>query len=143
MRLTFMATAMILPLAACETNSDPAAGGFINGLAGVTTGAYDARITAGEAAVAESQARNDALQAEQSALAAQIASTERSLASARFTLLNQRDAATNLDAATAAQVNAVLAAQPTGNTEAERLASLQQLLAQTSALSRDLASLGA
>ncbi len=143
MRHILIASFLILPVAACETSSDPAAGGFINGLAGVTTGTYDARIAAGEAAVAESQARNDALVAEQSSLAAQIAATQSSLAAAQLTLLNQRNAATNLDPAKADQINAVLSAQPTGNTEAEKLASLQALLAQTSALSRDLAGLGA
>ena len=56
--------------------------------------------------------------------------------------MTQRDAAT-LDDATAARVNAALVAEPQGATEAERLADLQRLLAETNALSAELASLGA
>lgn len=133
----------VLTLAGCETSSDPAAGGFINGIVGVTSGGYEARIAEGEAGVADAQARNDALRAEQSSLAAQIGATERSLASARFTLLNQRDAVADLDAVVATRVNRALTAQPTGGTDAARLAELQALLAETSALSRELAGLGA
>ena len=94
------------------------AGGFINGLAGVTTATHDARIAAGEAAVAESLARNDAPVAEQCDLTAQNASTQSGLAAAQLTLLNQRNAATNLHTAKADQINAVLSALPTGNTDA-------------------------
>jgi hypothetical protein len=135
--------AITLGAAGCTPNTDPAAGGFINGIAGVTTGAYEERIAAGEASVAEAQARNDALRAEQSDLAGQIGATERQLASARLTLLNQRDAVSTLDAATADRVNRALTAQPTASTDAGRLAELQQLLSETSALSQELAGLGA
>jgi chromosome segregation ATPase len=142
MTMRLQAIAVVLLLGACTTSTDPGEGGFIAGVQGLTTGAYDARIDTAEAEVAEAQARNDALRAEQAGLAAQIAAGERDLASARFRLLNQRDAAT-LDDATAARVNATLTAQPQGATEAERLADLQRLLSETNALSAELASLGA
>jgi hypothetical protein len=132
----------VLMIGGCTMSTDPSQGGFVAGVQGIATGAYDARIDTAEAGVAEAQARNDALRAEQAGLAAQIAEGEQALASARFQLLTQRDAAT-LDDATAARVNAALVAEPQGASEAERLADLQRLLAETNALSAELASLGA
>lgn len=137
-----MSMAALILAGACTMSTDPSQGGFIAGVQGISSGAYDARIDEAEAGVAEAQARNDALRAEQASLAAQIAAGERELASARFRLLSQRDAAT-LDDATAARVNAALTAEPQGATEAARLADLQRLLSETNALSAELASLGA
>ncbi|MFV0361412.1 hypothetical protein [Tropicimonas sp.] len=125
----------------CVDSSDPAAGGFYNGIAGIAGGGYERREAERESAVAEAQARNQALSAEQRALAARISATQGEVAQARFTLLRQRDSAPNLDARTRARVNAVLAAEPRGGTDAARLADLQRILRETRALSADLAQL--
>lgn len=130
-----------MSLIGCVDSQDPAAGGFYNGLSGIATGGYEARVEEREVAVANAEARNAELTAEQRSLAAQISATERSLTQARFQLLQQRNAAQGLDSATQARVNKVLAAKPKGTTESARLAELQRLLSETRMLSEDLARL--
>lgn len=128
--------------AGCMSDSDdPAEGGFFNGVRGIASGGYEARVTEREQAVAAAQTRNQALGQEQAELAAQIEATKRNLAQARLTLLSQRDANSNLDSGTRARVDAVLRAQPGGSTDAEQLSDLQRILAETRALSRDLSQL--
>lgn len=129
-------------LPGCMADSeDPAEGGFFNGVRGIASGGYEARVAEREQAVEAAQTRNQALGAEESDLAAQIEATKRSLAQARFTLLQQRDANPNLDRGTRARVDAVLNAQPKGATDAEQLEALRRILAETNALSRDLSQL--
>ena len=129
-------------LSGCAASSDdPAEGGFFNGVRGIASGSYEGRVAERQDAVAVAEVRNAALSAEQSDLAARISATRRSLAQARFRLLQQRDATPNLDGGTRARVDAVLSAQPAGGTDAEQLESLQRLLAETRALSEDLARL--
>lgn len=123
------------------TSDDPAEGGFFNGVRGISSGSYDGRVAERQQAVAAAEVRNAALSAEQGALAAQIDATKQSLAQARFELLRQRDANPNLASDTRARVDAVLRARPGGATDAEQLESLQRLLAETRALSQDLAGL--
>ncbi len=139
--ITLLPAGIALGLFGCVDSQDPAAGGFYNGLSGIATGGYEARVEEREVAVANAEARNAELTAEQRSLAAQISSTERSLTQARFQLLQQRNAAQGLDRATQARVNKVLAAKPKGSTEASRLADLQRLLSETRMLSEDLARL--
>ncbi len=121
-------------LAACTTSTDPADGGFFNGVSGITTGTYQAQIDADEAQVAASRARN-------ADLAAQISGAESELARLKVTIVNQRNALRSTDAATSNRINAVLVSQPTGNTDAARLAALRQSIADARALSQDLAKL--
>lgn len=121
-------------LTACETSTDPADGGFFNGVSGITTGSYQAQIDADEAQVAASRTRN-------ANLAAQIQSSESELARLKVTIVNQRNALGNTDGATSDRINAVLVSKPTGNTDAARLAALQQSIADARALSQDLAKL--
>jgi chromosome segregation ATPase len=128
-------------LAGCQTTTDPAEGGFFNGVSGITSGAYEDRVAAGEADVASAQARNDALAAQQSALASQIKSSESELAGLKFRILQQRDALGTTDSATAARIDRVLNAKPTGATADAKLAALQQTISQARALSADLAKL--
>lgn len=139
--IMFLPVGIALGLCGCVDSQDPAAGGFYNGLSGIATGGYEARVEEREVAVANAEARNAELTAEQRSLAAQISSTERSLTQARFQLLQQRNSAQGLDSATQARVNKVLAAKPKGSTEAARLADLQRLLSETRMLSEDLARL--
>ncbi|MEO9516489.1 MAG: hypothetical protein ABJH45_09345 [Paracoccaceae bacterium] len=121
-------------LAACTTSVDPAEGGFFNGVSGIATGSYQDQIDADEAQVEASRARN-------ANLAAQIRSSESELARLKVTIVNQRNALRNTDAATSNRINAVLVSEPTGNTDAARLAALQQSIADARALSQDLAKL--
>lgn len=123
------------------TSDDPAEGGFFNGIRGISSGSYEGRVSERQRAVATAEVRNAALSAEQSDLAARIDATKRSLAQARVMLLRQRDANPNLDSDTRVRVDAVLRAQPGGATDIEQLESLQRLLAETRALSEDLAEL--
>lgn len=138
----FALAATLVALSGCAaTSDDPAEGGFFNGIRGIGSGGYEGRVAERQQAVATAEIRNAALGAEQSDLAARIDATKRSLAQERFMLLRQRDASPNLDSDTRARVDAVLRAQPGGATDAEQLESLQRLLAETRALSQDLAEL--
>ncbi|WP_299729363.1 hypothetical protein [uncultured Tateyamaria sp.] len=122
-------------LSACMTTStDPADGGFFNGVSGITTGTYQSQIDADEAQIEASRVRN-------ANLAAQIQSSESELARLKVQIVNQRNALGRTDTATSNRINAVLVAQPTGNTDAARLAALQQSIADARALSQDLAKL--
>ena len=122
-------------LAGCTTTStDPADGGFFNGVSGITTGTYQSQIDADEAQVDAARVRN-------ANLAAQIQSSESELARLKVQIVNQRNALGATDAATSNRINAVLVSQPTGNTDAARLAALRQSIADARALSQDLAKL--
>ena len=122
-----------LPLLACTENPDPAAGGFFQGVQGISTGSYDQRVESREADVASAQARNEAL-------AAQISAAERELSKAKFELLRQKQQATGLDAATTARVDKVLNANPGGN-DAAALAELESTIKAARDLSAELARL--
>ncbi|MFA3920352.1 hypothetical protein [Ruegeria hyattellae] len=132
MRALFPLT--LLAFAGCQTTTDPAEGGFFNGVSGIATGAYDDRIDAAEADVASAQTRNDAL-------AAQIRGRESELAQLKLKILQQRDGLGGTDPATAQRIDRVLNSNPTGSTDAEKLASLQRSIADAKALSADLARL--
>lgn len=121
-------------LAGCMTSEDPADGGFFNGVSGIATGSYQAQIDADEAQIEASRVRN-------AELAAQIRGAESELARLKVTILNQRNALGNTDRATSNRINAVLVSEPTGRTDAARLAALQQSIADARALSQDLAQL--
>ncbi|MFL4470164.1 hypothetical protein ACERZ8_09880 [Tateyamaria armeniaca] len=121
-------------LGACTTSTDPADGGFFNGVSGIATGTYQDQINADEAQVAASRERN-------ADLAAQIRGSESELARLKVAIVNQRNALGNTDRATSNRINAVLTSEPTGSTDAARLAALQQSIADARALSQDLAKL--
>ncbi len=133
-RMMRFAALPCLVLAACQTTTDPADGGFFAGVSGIATGAYDDRIAAAEGDVASAQARNDAL-------AAQIRTSETELAQLKLKILQQRDAIGGGDAATAARIDRVLNDAPGGATPDARLAALQKSIADARALSADLAKL--
>ncbi|MEX0327770.1 MAG: hypothetical protein AB3N07_03520 [Ruegeria sp.] len=123
-----------LALAACQTTTDPAEGGFFAGVSGITTGAYDARVEAAEGDVAAAQARNDAL-------ASQLRASESELAQLKLTILQQRDAIGTTDPATADRIDRVLNSSPQGATPEARLEALQRSISEARALSADLAKL--
>ncbi len=140
--LTPVAALAALPLiAGCATSTDPAEGGFFNGVAGIASGAYERQIAEQEQQVADARARNDRLAAQQSALQAQIKAAEAELARLKFKLLQQRNAISGLSPARAARIDAILNANPTGRTDAQKLAALQKTIADARALSAELAQL--
>ncbi len=132
---------IVLGVAACQTSTDPADGGFFNGVSALSSGTYDDRIAEREASVEEAQARNAALTAEQQALARQINASKSELSGLKLTILQQRDALGSTDPATAARIDRVLNAQAQGSTPESQLASLQRTIAEAKALSADLSRL--
>lgn len=132
--MKWIALTACVGLMACETSTDPADGGFFNGVKGITSGDYQAQIDAEEADVDASRARN-------SELASQIQSSESQLAQLKATIRSQSNALGQTDGATSDRISKVLASKPAGNTDAERLAALQQSIADARALSDDLAKL--
>jgi len=123
-----------LVLAGCETSTDPAEGGFFNGVSGIASGTYQRQIEEDEADVAAAEQRN-------AALAAQIRGSESELANLKVRILNQRNSVGPTNAATTNRINRVLATEPTGSSDAEKLAALQRSIADARALSEDLAKL--
>lgn len=123
-----------LGLAACTTSTNPEDGGFFNGVSGITSGTYQSQIDAQKADVAAAQSRNAALQA-------QIDGSESELAALKSQIRQQRAGLGTTDIATSNRINQVLASGPTASSDADRLAQLQQSIAQARALSEDLAKL--
>lgn len=121
-------------LAACQTTTDPAEGGFLSGVSGIATGAYDDRVASAESDVAAAQSRNEQL-------SAQIRASESELAQLKLRILEQRDALEGEDAETAARIDRVLNDSPVGATQDAKLAALQRSIAEARALSSDLAKL--
>lgn len=135
------ALASLALIAGCATSTDPADGGFFNGVAGITSGAYERQIAEQEQQVADARARNERLAAQQSALQAQIRAAEAELAKLKFKLLQQRNSISGLSSADTARIDAILNANPTGRTDAQKLAALQKTIADARALSAELAQL--
>ena len=130
--------AAALALAACNVSEDPADGGFVAGVQGLSQGTYEARIAEREAAIATEEARGAQLRAE-------LGQAEAEYASVRRRLIEQRSAAAaagrplppDLDA----QVVAVLQDRPGGTSDAQRLQSYRDAVAEARALSARLAGL--
>lgn len=135
----------LLALTACAERgdlSDPAYGGFFNGIENLRDGTYDARIASREERLAALQDRQRRLIAERNSLGRRISAHENALARAKQDLVVARiRTGGQLDAATAARVNAALSARPQGETDADRLASLQKTIADTRKLAESLAKL--
>ncbi|MEM6637462.1 MAG: hypothetical protein AAF667_16405 [Pseudomonadota bacterium] len=125
----------------CSYDSDPASGGFLAGVQGISSGGYQAQTDALEQDVAVATARNQELEAQKAALAAQIAQAQSDWSTAKGALASQRASTSNLDAATAARVDATLALTPSGSTDEELLASLQSAISNARSLSEELANL--
>jgi TolA-binding protein len=131
------AAVFCVALAACsDVPTDPSEGGFIAGVSGIASGAYDDRVEAKEADVAAARERNAQLES-------QIRASESELSRLKLRILEQRRAIPQSDRATANRVDRVLRSQPSGNSDSAKLASLQQAIADARALSADLAKLGA
>lgn len=142
----------LLLVAGCATSDDPAAGGFFNGVSGLSSGTYQDRVDERQGDVETEQARAAALSTQQASVAAQSASVAEQIAALRAQLTqlriqiaNQqaqlRSAGVAIPASINTRVNAVVNASPGGASDAERLANLQAAIADARALSADLARL--
>lgn len=134
MRLVFLIPLTVLY--GCDS-SDPADGGFFNGVAGLSSGTYEARIDEREAQVAEAQRRNAELNAEIARLQGDLDSAKAALAKERARLRAQ---GRPLSAETDAKVTAALTATPSGATPQEQALALRQAIADARRLAESLAS---
>ena len=124
----------VLAVSACVTSTDPADGGFFNGVSGIATGAFDNRIAARESEIAAAQERNAGLEA-------QIRAAEAELAQLKLRILNQRNAIGATDAEFSARVETVLNANPDQSDQTSKLVALQNTIADARALSEELSRL--
>ncbi|MEM6680460.1 MAG: hypothetical protein AAF675_21545 [Pseudomonadota bacterium] len=102
-------------LAGCESNPDPASGGFFSGVQGLSSGTYEQRLQereqtleAEQAAQQRLSAEADALDAEQAAVSDEIAQSEMRLAT-----LDRETQALEREIASAAQAERISAAERT------------------------------
>lgn len=121
-----------LLIAACVDSTDPADGGFVNGISGVASGTYDQRVREREAEVAAAQARNDALTAELARLRGDHAAAKNQIVQQRAALAEQ---GIRLSPASERQVQAALRSNP------DRAETLRKAIAEARALSERLARL--
>jgi len=131
------ASLLCLGLAGCAPSGDPAEGGFFNGIAGVASGGYDARVAERKQAVAASEQQGAVLSAELARLEAQHAAFGERLRAQQASLVRRGVA---LPPATEARIAQTTAAPPPGG-DAARVASLQQAIAEMEALSAQLAAI--
>ena len=145
MRLIILLPALLLTAACAQRGdlSDPAYGGFFNGIENIADGTYDERIATREERVVALQARQQRLLAERNSLSRQISAHENELARLRHDIVVAKVTAApgSIDPATISQIEFTMARQPTGDTQAERLASLQETIADTRKLAERLANL--
>ena len=145
MRPALPVLAILLMTSACAQRgdlSDPAYGGFFNGIENINDGTYDQRIATKEQRVAALQARQARLIAERNSLSRKIGAHQNTLARLKHNLVVAKvKAAGSLDPATSARVDAAIAAEPGGVTDAERLANLQRTISDTRKLAESLANL--
>lgn len=127
-----------LLLAACATSENPADGGFLSGVSGLSSGTYDARIEERTAAVETEQARQAALSAELAALEGELAAQQRRIVERRA---QAAAAGTPIPADLDARVNATLAAAPGGQTDAQRLQNYRRAVADARELANLLANI--
>lgn len=138
-RLTLTLTGCgALLLAACATSDNPADGGFLSGVSGLSSGTYDARIAERTAAVETEQARQAALTAELAALEGELAAQQRRIIERRA---QAAAAGTPIPADLDARVNATLTAAPGGRTDDERLQNYRRAVADARELANLLANI--
>lgn len=144
MRVLLLSVACLVTAGCAQRGdvSDPAYGGFFRGIAAIEDGTYDARIASREERVVALQARQQRLLVERNLLTRRINAHENELASLKHELVVAKvRAGDQLDPATETRVNAALSAEASGQTDEERLASLQKTIAETRKLAESLANL--
>jgi hypothetical protein len=138
MRARVLAALATAGLAGCAVSDDPAAGGFVSGVAGVAGGGYDARIAERETGLATTRA-------EGAALGAELAALEREHASLKDQLIRQRAdlgaAGIRLTPESERAFQAAIATEPAQSDPAARAAALERAIADGRQLSEQLAAL--
>jgi hypothetical protein len=129
---------VFIALAGCAVSDNPADGGFLSGVTGLSSGTYDQRIDERTAAVETEQARQAQLAAELSGLESEYANLQRQIIARRS---EAAAAGTPIPAELDAQVRATLAATPGGQSDAARLENYRKAVADARALSNRLANI--
>ncbi len=125
-------------LAGCEVSENPADGGFVSGVSGLSQGTYQERIDTRNAAIAEETERQRQLQAELGQLESEYASLQRQILSQRSQAAAKGVAVpADLDA----KAQALIAGRPGGATDAARLANYRQAVADARKVTAGLAGL--
>jgi len=86
----FITLIALFLLTACAS-TNPREGGFIGGLQGIFSGAYDARIQNGQRELSEVERRNQSLQEESKSLDAEVRARDRMLAMEQDRLANMQN----------------------------------------------------
>ncbi|SMP34787.1 hypothetical protein [Shimia sagamensis] len=130
----FLTTLPVCLLSACVTSDDPADGGFVSGVAGITSGSYQARVDSLEAQATAEQARN-------ADLSRQINAAEADLSYQQSKLKTQLATTQGVSRQMSTKVNRVISyASPAQNSDA-KLSDLQRTIAEAKSLSLELAQL--
>lgn len=130
-RLLLAASLLLL---ACVDSTDPAEGGFFNGVSGIASGTYDARVEEREREVAAARAENARLTAELARLRGEHSRLKNRIVQQRAALAAK---GIRLSPESERQVSAALRANP------DRVESLRKAIADARALSERLARLAA
>jgi len=118
-----------LALAACATSDDPADGGFFNGVNGIASGKYQARVDEQQQGLAKDQARNAELSGQLAVLRGQHSSVKSEIIQKRAAL---RAKGVKLTAASEREVQKVIGSNP------QSAAALRRAIADARALSAEL-----
>lgn len=159
MSARLLAPVLCLAMASCACSEDPAAGGFYSGVCAGARGTYEKRIEEREAAAADRAGTVEGLETEREGAAAEIAANRARIAELEGRLGDQRARVDRLLAALAGidreqaalqrlRAEAVFAraeapAAPAAGTEtgADRIAVLEETVAQAASLAEELAGL--
>jgi len=125
-------------MAGCTVSDNPADGGFLPGVQGVSSGTYDGRIAERTAAVQTEQQRQDALRAQLAGLESEYGALQRQILRQRSQAAAQGVA---IPADIDADIRATLAAKPSGNSDTERLENYRRAVRDAQSLSNQLANI--
>lgn len=133
--LSYCRSTLVLGLlSACTVSDDPADGGFVSGVAGITSGSYQARVDTLEQQAATEQARN-------AELARQIKAAETDLSYQQTKLKTQLATTQGVSPEMTRQVDRVVAYSSTAQNSDAKLSELQRTIAEAKSLSIELAKL--
>ncbi|WP_299426046.1 hypothetical protein [uncultured Shimia sp.] len=131
---SFSVVFSVCVLSACETSDDPADGGFVAGVAGITSGTYQSRVDTLEAQAAAEQARNVDLKR-------QINAAEADLSYQQSKLKVQLASTQGVSRQLSKEANRVIAYVPTAQNPDAKLSDLQRTIAEAKSLSAELTQL--
>ncbi len=130
--------AALFTVGACETSQNPADGGFVSGVAGIGSGAYDQRITDRETTIAAGQATQSGLQTEIAKLTQDLNALKLQLANMQN---NRLSAGKSIPPGLSDRINTAIISAPGGSDQATKIANLRRAIAEAKELASDLSSL--